>query len=89
MAPSGEYLSRGRKLCSWLAFTTLTIAVLLIGPKATQAQTYSEIYHFTSAQGLTSTLLLDRSGKLYGTSEYGQNGTCAAYGMVYQLKQAG
>ncbi len=61
----------------------------MIAPKATQAQTYSEIYHFTSAEELTSTLLMDRSGKLYGTSEGGQPGTCAAYGMVYQLKQAG
>lgn len=88
MAPSGEHLTRGRKLASWLAFTTLTITLLLIGPAA-QAQTYSEIYHFTTADLLTSTLLMDRSGKLYGTSEGGQYGTCAAYGMVYQLKPEG
>ena len=91
MARSGESISRGRKLCSWLAFATLTIAVLLVGLKATQAQTYSEIYHFTAADGspLTSTLLLDRGGKLYGTTEYGQYGTCGWSGMVYQLKPVG
>ncbi len=91
MAPSGEHLGRGRKLCSWLAFTTLTMAVLLAGPKATQAQTYSEIYQFTAADGapLTSTLLLDRGGKLYGTTEDGEYGTCGWSGMVYQLKPVG
>jgi uncharacterized repeat protein (TIGR03803 family) len=91
MARSGKSISRGRKPCSWLAFTTLTMAVLLAGPKATPAQTYSEIYQFTAADGspLTSTLLLDRGGKLYGTTEYGQYGTCGWSGMVYQLKPVG
>ncbi len=91
MVPSGENLSRGRKLASWLAVTTLAIAVLFIGLTAAQAQTYSEIYHFTSADGgpLTSTLLIDRGGKLYGTTEYGQYGTCGWAGMVYQLKPEG
>ena len=68
-----------------------TAFVLLAGHTPLQAQTYSEFYHFTSQDGapLTSTLLMDRSGKFYGTTEYGQYGTCGWAGMVYQLKPSG
>ena len=92
MALSGEDLSRGSTLRSWTVFTAVIIAVLFtIGVKATQAQTYSEIYHFTAADGslLTSTLLIDRGGKLYGTTESGQYGTCGWVGLVFQLKPVG
>src|ERR1019366_7732747 len=92
MALSGEDLSRGSTLRSWTVFTAVIIAVLFtIGVKATPAQTYSEIYHFTAADGslLTSTLLIDRGGKLYGTTESGQYGTCGWVGLVFQLKPVG
>ncbi len=67
----------------------IALVLLTLGAKPAQAQTYTEIYHFTDANLLTSTLLIDRGGKLYGTAELGQNGTCSAYGMVYQLKLVG
>lgn len=66
-------------------------AVCMAGLPDAQAQTYTEIYHFTDVNGaaLTSTLLLDRGGKLYGTAEYGSSQTCANNGMLYQLKPEG
>jgi hypothetical protein len=78
------------EVCSCLAIGVAIVAVLFsLGGEQAQAQTYTEIYHFTGAELFTSTLLMDRGGKLYGTSELGQNGTCGAYGMVYQLKLEG
>lgn len=91
MAPSIKQLDRGRKIRLLAMLIALTVAVLLIGLQASPAQTYSEIYHFTSDDGgpLTSTLLMDRGGKLYGTTEYGSFRTCGWAGMVYQLKPVG
>ena len=87
MTRSGDGISSTVRSCMVIG---ITIAALLftLGGKALQAQTYTEIYHFTGADGspLTSTLLMDRGGKLYGTTEYGSPGTCGWVGMVYQLK---
>jgi uncharacterized repeat protein (TIGR03803 family) len=80
------------EVCSCLVIAAAIVAVLFsLGGKQAQAQTYTEIYHFTGGTSglLTSTLLLDSGGKLYGTTEYGQNGSCGAYGMLYQLRQEG
>ena len=52
------------------------------------AQTYTVLHNFTGSDGSlpTSTLIFDRAGNLYGTTEYG--GTHGD-GVVFQLKHAG
>lgn len=90
MTPATQAFSCPR-IYSCAAFFAALVILLIVGPEAGQAQTYSEIYHFTivAPQTLTSTLVMDRAGRLYGTAEGGQVGTCGAYGMVFQLKPSG
>ncbi len=72
----------------WMTLAAIASAVLLIfAASQSQAQTFSQIYSFTGLGGgsLTSTPVLDRAGRLYGTAEEGQSGSCVDYGMAYRL----
>jgi uncharacterized repeat protein (TIGR03803 family) len=67
----------------WAMIVALANILLLV--QATQAQTYQVLYNFSGQHdgnypvgGVT----IDRSGNLYGTTEFGGSG----YGGVYQLK---
>ncbi|HKD84462.1 MAG TPA: choice-of-anchor tandem repeat GloVer-containing protein [Terriglobales bacterium] len=87
---------RVRGIDFWVTIAVMTIAVLMIahGSEA-HAQTYTVIHNFTGcADGdfPTSTLIWDRAGNLYGSTELG--GVHCTYdndGVVFQLKhnQAG
>ena len=72
------------------ATVTLTLLLVLVfsATQPVRAQTFNVIYDFTPVNGNTSTgtLLLDRAGNLYGTTQYGQYGTCGYDGGAFQLK---
>ena len=81
------------------ATTVIALAAALLtlafgyAPTA-QAQTYNVIFTFTNCfdgGGPTSTLVLDRSGSLYGTAEFGgvPCGDPGGYGVVFRLKRSG
>jgi uncharacterized repeat protein (TIGR03803 family) len=74
-----------------LPFPAFALAIVLALGMITQtarAQTYKVIHTFTGSDGIypTSTLVLDRAGNLYGSTEEG-----GAYnrGVLFQLKPAG
>jgi uncharacterized repeat protein (TIGR03803 family) len=76
----------------WMTIAALAVAILMIvAATQVQAQTYNVIYTFSGcADGNTptSTLILDQSGSLYGTTEYG--GTVCGnqgLGVVFKLKR--
>ncbi len=65
---------------------TAGLFILLVTVRAAQAQTYTVIHNFTGgADGYnpTSTLVQDRAGNLYGTTE---NGGTYHEGVLFQLK---
>jgi hypothetical protein len=79
-----------------LRFTAIAFAILsalVIGAAQTAlAQTYSVIHTFSGSDGIdpTSTLVQDRAGNFYGTTESGgSSGGSAGAGVLFQLKRAG
>ena len=66
----------------------LLCAGLLVTTALAQAQTYTILHNFTGTDGAnpTSTLVLDRAGNFYGTT---QNGGSYNKGVLFQLKAAG
>lgn len=64
---------------------SVSLFILLVAALAAQAQTFTVLHSFNGSDGSypTSTLILDRAGNLYGTTEYrGVRGQ----GVVFQLK---
>jgi uncharacterized repeat protein (TIGR03803 family) len=69
------------------------VLFLIVAAQTTQAQTYNVIYNFSGCSdgySPTSTLLVDGSGSLYGTTEYGGS-SCGTQGkgVAFRLKRAG
>ena len=74
------------------AFVALaTLAAIFVFVPAAQAQTYTVLHNFTGCadgNSPTTTLIFDRAGNLYGSTEYG--GVHCSYdndGVVFQLKK--
>ncbi len=67
-----------------LPIVAIAISLIMAAPVA-QAQTYTVLHNFNGSDGRypTSTLILDRAGNLYGTTEYGGDNNS---GVVFQLK---
>ena len=75
------------------AAVTIVFSLTIASISLAQAQTYKVIYPFggcSDGNFPTSTLTLDRSGSLYGTTEYGGS-ACGTLGqgVVFRLKRAG
>ena len=71
------------------AFALAILCALVISASQSgRAQTYSVLHTFTYSDGAypTSTLVADRAGDFYGTTE---NGGSHGYGTVFQIKRAG
>ncbi len=88
-------MARSKQLSIACSLVIIAVAVLSIifAASTVQAQTYNVIYNFSGcADGYspTSTLLMDGSGSLYGTTEYGGS-ACGAQGkgVVFRVKRAG
>src|SRR5271166_2929154 len=72
---------------------SLALVLALAAASVAEAQTYNVIYSFggcSDGNTPTSTLTLDRSGNLYGTTQYGGS-ACGTNGLgvVFRLKPAG
>jgi uncharacterized repeat protein (TIGR03803 family) len=65
--------------------------VLGMTAQIARAQTYSVIHTFTGGDGAspTSTLVLDRAGNLYGTTQINEISGGFGGGLLFQLKRAG
>ncbi|MGA7459953.1 MAG: choice-of-anchor tandem repeat GloVer-containing protein, partial [Candidatus Korobacteraceae bacterium] len=67
-----------------IAITSATCVLWTIAPPA-PAQTYTVLHSFSGSDGSypLSTLIFDRAGNLYGTTEFGG---ASGQGVVFQLK---
>ncbi len=79
--------TRCRRLFAMLAALAVLLTLAAVMATQAQAQTYTVLHTFSGPDGETptSTLVSDRAGNLYGTTESG--GTYS--GVLFQLKRAG
>ncbi len=83
--------SRSRLLFHLPLLALAMFCVLGVSAQIARAQTYSVIHTFTGWDGSypTSTLVFDRAGNLYGTTESNQASYGIGGGVLFQLKHAG
>jgi len=64
------------------------VPLLMLFAITASAQTFTVLHNFGGSDGRypTSTLVFDRAGNLYGTTEYGGTGNSGGDGVVFQLK---
>jgi len=88
MARSEENQSSAISLALTVVMMAGILVLVISAAQPVQAQTYTVLHRFNGSDGAnpTSTLIVDRAGNVYGTTQYG--GT-HEQGIVFQMKRAG